>query len=185
MKTLDKKITIMVSLQKLTGGNSMLLRIQEELHSNGWLDYKQLERERRFLVYLFRTYRSMCPFLKGSYQTLAYWCDSKDENGYLISNRKSLIAMTNNEEEELVGEKRKESPIMKPSSRLKDGLNTLKFLLDDQPPNIFSMRFRSLGFVHYWIWCSSYIRDNYLCEAGPSFSLWTMVNRGKLEVDKS
>ena len=45
----------------------MLARIGEELRQRGKLCPKQLEKDRGFLIYLARTYKSMRPYLKGLY----------------------------------------------------------------------------------------------------------------------
>ena len=48
------------------------------------LDFKDLERERGFLVYLSRTYTSMVPYLKGIHLTLDSWRSGRDKDGWKI-----------------------------------------------------------------------------------------------------
>ena len=68
--------------KKWIKGKSILVRIKEELVSRGCLDHKQLERDRGFLIYLSRTYRSMCPYLKGIHLTLDSWRKGRDNEGW-------------------------------------------------------------------------------------------------------
>ena len=64
VETSGNIISVLVSSKKWMKGKAIFVRILEELKEIGCLNYKQLERVREFLIYLFRTYRSMCPYLK-------------------------------------------------------------------------------------------------------------------------
>ena len=67
---INGRVMALVSLKKLERGKTIIKRVQDELLVNGKLNYKQLERDRGFLVYLSRTYRNMCPYLKEIHQAL-------------------------------------------------------------------------------------------------------------------
>ena len=57
--------------------------ILEELFiGGGWLNHKQLERDRGFLVYLSRAYRNMYPYLKRVRQNLDSWRSRRNEDGW-------------------------------------------------------------------------------------------------------
>lgn len=74
-------------------------RIQEEFLVFGLLDYKQLERDRGFLVYLSRVYRNMCPCLKGVHQTFDSWRVGRDKNSWKINKRERLATIISNKGE--------------------------------------------------------------------------------------
>ena len=73
MDAVDGKVVLLVSQMKWDRGKAIVKRIQDELLLKGYLNFKQLERDRGFLIYLSRTYKSMCPYLKGIHQTLDSW----------------------------------------------------------------------------------------------------------------
>ena len=65
VETVDDRTSILVSFKKWMKGKAIFVWIRDELEKRGCLNHKQLERDRGFLIYLSRTYRSMCPYLKG------------------------------------------------------------------------------------------------------------------------
>ena len=69
VKTVDGKFFLLVSQKKWDMGMSIIKIIQYELRLKGCLDHKQLEHDRGFLVYLSRTYKNICPYLKGVHHT--------------------------------------------------------------------------------------------------------------------
>ena len=73
MDAVDGKVVLLVSQMKWDRGKAIVKRIQDELLLKGYLNFKELERDRGFLIYLSRTYKSMCPYLKGIHQTLDSW----------------------------------------------------------------------------------------------------------------
>ena len=73
VKTVDGKVVLLVSQKKWDRGKAIVKRVQDELRLKGCFDFKQLERDRCFLVYLSRTYKSMCFYLMGIHQTLDSW----------------------------------------------------------------------------------------------------------------
>jgi len=67
--------------------------------TNSFLDFKDLERGRGFLVYLSRTYPAITPFLKGIHLTLDSWRDGRDADGWKIS-KKDRATMKSYEQED-------------------------------------------------------------------------------------
>ena len=66
-ETVEEQVSLLISQKKLERGIILIIRsIIEELELRSVLNHKQLERDRGFLVYLSRTYRSMIPYLKGN-----------------------------------------------------------------------------------------------------------------------
>ena len=59
-----------VSNNKWEKGKAIILRITVELCEGVGLIQKHLEKDRGYLVYISRTYRSMVTYLKGIHQTL-------------------------------------------------------------------------------------------------------------------
>ena len=75
------RVKVLVSKEKWVKGKTMIDSIQKELDDRGSLDHKTLERERGFLIYLSRTYRSMKPYLKIIHKTLDSWRKGRDKEG--------------------------------------------------------------------------------------------------------
>jgi len=58
------------SVNKWLISKEIILRIIKELGEDDGLDFKELEKDCGYLVYISRTYRAMVPYLKGIHQTL-------------------------------------------------------------------------------------------------------------------
>ena len=102
-------------------------------------------------MYLSRTYRNMCPYLKGIHQTLDSWRAGRDKDSWKLNRRELLAAITSNYEEVIL-DNEKEAPIkVKPASRLQDDLDALDFLLEGPISKRVSVRVKNSGFVHYGI----------------------------------
>ena len=76
---------VYVSQTKMDKIEEIIARITAELEIGKGLAFKQLERDREFLIYVTRTYRSLVPYLKGIHHTLDSWRKEKDEDGCKIS----------------------------------------------------------------------------------------------------
>jgi len=88
-----------ISVVKEVGkGKAIVERTQDELLVKGKLDSKQLERDSGFLVYLSRTYRNVCPYLKGIYQTLDSWRSGRDSDGWNFTKEELFQFMTSDED---------------------------------------------------------------------------------------
>ena len=81
-ETVEEQVSLLISQKKLERGIILIIRsIIEELELRSVLNHKQLERDRGFLVYLSRTYRSMIPYLKGIHLSLDSWREGRDVDG--------------------------------------------------------------------------------------------------------
>ena len=80
-------------------GKEILVRIREDVKNRDCLNHKQLERDRRFLIYLSKTYRNMCPYLEGIHQTLDSWKMGRDKNGQKLESREINIYLASKEGE--------------------------------------------------------------------------------------
>ena len=74
-------ITVFLSDKKWLRSKKIISRITKELEEGGGLDFKKLEGNWGYLVYISRTYRSMVPYLKGIHQTLDSWRSGRNEDG--------------------------------------------------------------------------------------------------------
>ena len=90
VETVDGKVVLLVSQKKWDRGKAIVKRVQDELRLKGCLDFKQLERDRGFLIYLSRTYKSMCPYLEGIHQTLDSRREGRDEDGWKLTRRELM-----------------------------------------------------------------------------------------------
>ena len=77
-------VTVFVSVKKWLRSKEIILRITEELGEGIHIDFKELEKDRGFLVYISRTYRVMVPYLKGIHQTLDSWRTGRSKDGYRL-----------------------------------------------------------------------------------------------------
>ena len=59
--------------------------ITVELSEGEGLDFKELKKDRGYLVYIARTYWSMVPYLKGIHQTLDSWRSGRNTDGWKLS----------------------------------------------------------------------------------------------------
>ena len=59
-------------------------RILQEINStlDGKLEFKQLERDRGFLVHIVMTYKTINPYLKGLHQSIDSWRPNREEDGW-------------------------------------------------------------------------------------------------------
>ena len=64
--------TMFVSVKKWLRSKEIILRIIKEFGEDGRFDFKELDKDRGYLVHILRTYRAMISYLKGIYQTLDY-----------------------------------------------------------------------------------------------------------------
>ena len=130
-------------------GKAIVERIKDELLVKGKLDFKQLERDRGFLVYLSRTYRNLCPYLKGIHQILDFWRSGRDSDGWKLTKAELLQFMTSDEEVDNSYQDERSPASVLPASRLKEDLEALAFPLNGSIAKRVPVRLVSTGFVHY------------------------------------
>ena len=127
----------------------MIARIQWELDGKGSLDHRTLERDRGFLIYLSRTYRSMKPYLKGIHQTLDSWRKGRDKDGWKLS-RRELLAVIEDKEGDYDPVMDKDAPSrVKPVSRLRNDVTALTLLFEGEEPKQISIRVIETAWVGY------------------------------------
>ena len=63
----------------------MILRIVTDLEKGNGLNFKELDRYRGCLVYIFRAYQSMVSYLKVIHQTFDSWESGINEVGWKLS----------------------------------------------------------------------------------------------------
>ena len=149
VETINGRVMILVSLKKWEKGKDIVKRIQDELLVKGKLDFKQLERDRGFLVYLSRTYRNLCPYLKGIHQTLDSWHSGRDNDGWKLTKAELFKFMKSDEEFDNSYQVDGAPASVLLASRLKENLEALAFLLDGSTAKRVPVRLVSTGFVHY------------------------------------
>ena len=147
VETVDGKVVLLVSQKKWDRSEFIVKRIQDELLLKGCLDFKQLERDRCFLIYLTRTYKSMYLYFKGIYQTLDSWKEGRDEDGWKLTRQDLMsesLGKSNYYEKEA-------SSVVEPASRLKDDLFALKSMLEGDVIRRSPIRLSKSGWVSYGI----------------------------------
>ena len=149
LETINGKVMVLVSLKKWERSKAIIKQIQDELLVNGKLDFKQLKRDRGFLVYLSRTYRNMCPYLKGIHQTLDSWRSGRDSDGCRLTKSELFQFMLSDEEFDNSYTDEGSPVSVIPASRLKDHLEALVFILEGSFAKRNPARLASTGFVHY------------------------------------
>ena len=127
-------------------------RILKELISSEYLDRKELERDRGFLVYISWNYRVMALCMKGIHLTLTEWRSGKDMNGWkVITQRdKSEMDAMFREGEEYQDPMNVEDPrVTYPVRCLKDTIEILELILSDNRPNKILVRLGKTVLVGY------------------------------------
>ena len=160
VETINGRVMVLVSLKKWGRGKSIIKRIQDDWLVNRKLNFKQLERDKGFLVYLSKIYRNMCPYLKSIHQTLDPWRSGRDSDGRRLTKSELFQFMLSDEEFENFYIEEGSPVSVMPESRLKDDLEALTFLLELYFAKRVPMRLASTCFVRYgmggyfwkWIW---------------------------------
>ena len=139
---------VFVSEKKWITTKENILRISLELEEKGGLvDFKQLEKDRGYLVYISRTYQSMVPYLKGIHQTLDSWRSGRNRDGWKLSPAE-LREFYSTKDYAIAGDG--EAPLeVKGMTRLKNDLTALDVLLEGEEPYRVPTRVRKNGWVGY------------------------------------
>jgi hypothetical protein len=80
--TNDGEVLVLISKKKWDKGKGITRDLMLQTKQSRWLDHKELERGRGFLIYFFRTYPPMTPFLLGLHQTIDGWRSRHHEDGW-------------------------------------------------------------------------------------------------------
>ncbi len=109
------------------------------------IDFKTLESDRGFLVYVARTYPGMKPYLKGIHATLDSWRGGRDKDGWRLDNKQNRVEDDEVDEErfepkiageEAFGVQTKAGKKVKMAHRFKDDVEALDYLTSfDEPPH--------------------------------------------------
>jgi len=143
------RVKVLVSKENWVKGKTMIDSIQRELDDRGSLDHKTLERERGFLIYLSRIYRTMKPYLKGIHQTLDSWRKGRDKKEWKLS-RRELMAVIGDKGGEYDPIPDADAPSrVKPVIRLHNDLKALRVLFEGDEPKQIPIRLANTGLVGY------------------------------------
>jgi hypothetical protein len=76
----DGEVLVLIYKNKWDKGKVIIRDLILWTNQSQWLDHKELERRRGFLIYLSRTYPPMTPFLLGLHQTIDVWRSYRHED---------------------------------------------------------------------------------------------------------
>lgn len=62
--------------------------MQAELDLERGMNFKKLQSDRGFLIYVARSYPAMVPYLKGIHLTLSGYLPDRDKDGWKVTGRK-------------------------------------------------------------------------------------------------
>ena len=140
---------VYVSQAKWDKTKEIIARIIDELGKGKGLDFVQLRRDRGFLIYVSRTYRSLVPYLKGIHQTLDSWREGRDEHGWKLSPQE-LYQLNQGEGDLDHTQYDKKAPVRVIAvPRLKSDLEAISFLLEGEAPTRAPVRVTKTGWVGY------------------------------------
>jgi hypothetical protein len=74
-------ISSLISQKKWDKAKRLLQILRTKLDESLWVDHKELEKTRGFLIYASRIYPPMSPFLKGLHLPIDAWRPERDEEG--------------------------------------------------------------------------------------------------------
>jgi hypothetical protein len=78
-------LAVSFTQEKWDCARAYLYEIQTILDHDNVFDFKTLEKQRGFLVYVTRTYPALVPFLKGIHLTVDSWHPNRDSDGWRLS----------------------------------------------------------------------------------------------------
>ena len=146
VETDSGEVNQLVSQKKWIKGKTIISRLIEELDRRGCVNHEQLEKDRGFLIYLSRTYKSMCPYLKGVHLSLDSWRKGRDNEGWKQNYKPLLFSEEDCDVEDAY------APIdVFPVPRLRDDLFALNSLLEGEIPKRVKSRLSKSGWVSYGI----------------------------------
>ena len=83
VETTEEEVVVLVSEEKWSKAKMHIGKmVQEVVEGKGYVNFKDMEKRRGFLVYVTRTYPSMVPYLKGIHLTLDSWRPQRDADGW-------------------------------------------------------------------------------------------------------
>ena len=119
-----------------------------KLSKNYGIDRKDLERRRRFLVYVSCTYPTMTPYIKGIHKILDGWRYGRDEDGWRLS--LSEMKAVKELQQDLNYIYPSEAPkTVLPSSRLEEDIRCLEKLFEGDHPVVRHVRTKLVMLAYY------------------------------------
>jgi hypothetical protein len=94
-----QSIDIIVAQERLDKAKQMLVWMNEAISSGPTIEHKTLERYRRYLFYLCRTYPAINPYLKGIHLTLDAWRPWRKDFGWRMTLAEMRVAMAEKEDD--------------------------------------------------------------------------------------
>eukprot|EP00980_Cylindrotheca_fusiformis_P021935 scaffold8770_cov167-Cylindrotheca_fusiformis.AAC.2 len=118
----------------------ILDRIYNELPNAEGLEFKQLERDRGFLIHLAATYKAMTPYLKGIHLTLDSWRANRRSDGWKMSPKEwagFLAGVENPDLREQLADlgNADHPPFVHPVDRLEGDLDALRSFFQQESPS--------------------------------------------------
>jgi hypothetical protein len=138
-------VTVLVSDSKWDKTKRWIGWLNEELTKGDYIDYKELERCRGFLIYVSRTYKPFIPYLRGIHKTIDSWRPFRDTDGWKLTLTEIEAAIEaddayvgNESKKESAGKKVKAVP------RLRGDVRALTVLTESSvPPKVVKRRNKS------------------------------------------
>jgi hypothetical protein len=90
--TNDGEVRVLIANNKWYKGKGIIRDLVLWTKQSRWLDHKELERGRGFLIYLSQTYPPMTPFLLGLHQTIDGWRSYRHEDGWKMQQAEIMAA---------------------------------------------------------------------------------------------
>jgi hypothetical protein len=78
----EEGVRVIISQKKWDKAKRLLQSLSTKLDESLWVDHKDLEKTRGYLIYVSRTYPPMTPFFKGLHLTIDAWHPERDEEGW-------------------------------------------------------------------------------------------------------
>ena len=125
--TVNGQVNLLISQNKWNKAKAIIRRIINELEVRTVLNHKQLERDRGFLIYLSRTYRSRIPYLKEAHLSLDSWREGRNVDDWKKSRQELLLMMYDERKEDEILENVDAPKDVAPVPRLLSDLMALEF----------------------------------------------------------
>ena len=125
--TVNGQVNLLISQNKWNKAKAIIRRIINELEVRTVLNHKQLERDRGFLIYLSRTYRSRIPYLKEAHLSLDSWREGRNADDWKKSIQELLLMMYDEIKEYAILENEDAPKYVVPVPRLLSDLMALEF----------------------------------------------------------
>jgi hypothetical protein len=131
------EVRVLIAKKKWYKGKVIIRDLMFRTKQSRWLDHKELERGRGFLIYLSRTYPPMTPFLLGLHQTIDGWRSYRHEDGWKMQHAEITAAKNDDEVAEVeVDAPGQDAPprLVKAAERLEADMEVLCMLTSSEYP---------------------------------------------------